>query len=396
MTKIIEAADDEALRMAADMTEAMNQRLDSIMRKNIETGFLLGANQAHQIFRIEPTFDLLDNQAVEWMNNRAANMVTKINDETRQRLAETLSRGARAGDSTATLARRIRTEVNAMADISKGRAHLIANTELNNAMSEASLQTYTRLQIAGKSWSTVGDDLVSDDCLDNESAGVIPIDGTFPGGVPRPPQHPGCRCTLVPERMGADEQQPFVTDPTAPPTVPAGPKIKTEKDLATTNAWSQKNVKYTPGNQTGEGVVNSISNYVPAKDLRTVTRVDVLDGTIFTPGFKPVHPGQAIAGQFNKGTNIIEIAAKQTVDANVVVHEFGHGVMNSWRGGGSTLKVEKAFAKSKQKGLGFVSEYAKTNVDEYFAEAYRAYHVNPEILFAKNQPMYKLIDARYK
>ncbi len=202
---IKEQADDEALRMAANATEAMNQRLNSIMRKNIETGFLLGANQAHQIFRIEPTFDLLDNQAVEWMNNRAASMVTRINDETRQRLAETLSRGARAGDSTATLARRIRSEVNAMADISKGRAHLIANTELNNAMSEASLQTYTRLQIAGKSWSTVGDDLVSDDCMDNESAGVIPMDGTFPGGVGRPPQHPSCRCTLVPERMGAPE-----------------------------------------------------------------------------------------------------------------------------------------------------------------------------------------------
>ena len=202
---IKEQDDDEALRMAANATQAMNQRLNGVIRRNIEGGFLLGATQAHQIFRIEVTFDLLDDGAVRWMNTRAAEMVTKIDDETRKRLAETLSRGARAGDSTASLAKRIRAEVNAMADISKGRAHLIATTELNNAMSEANLQTYTRLGVSGKSWSTVGDDLVSDDCMDNEAAGVIPVDGTFPGGVGRPPQHPDCRCTLVPERQGAPE-----------------------------------------------------------------------------------------------------------------------------------------------------------------------------------------------
>ena len=207
---IKEQADDEALRMAANATEAMNQRLDSIMRKNIETGFLLGANQAHQIFRIEPTFDLLDDGAVRFLNSRTDFVLKKINEETTEQIAQILTRGARAGDSPARLARRIKTEIADWSDIKvgtikRGRAQLIANTELNNAMSEASLQTYTRLGIAAKSWSTVGDDDVSDDCQDNEAAGPIPMDETFPGGVGRPPQHPGCRCTLVPERMGAPE-----------------------------------------------------------------------------------------------------------------------------------------------------------------------------------------------
>ncbi len=199
------APDDEALRMAANATEAMNQRLDAIMRTNIENGWILGATQAHQIFRLEPSFSVLDDGAVRWMNNRAAEMVTKINAETRQLLADTLARGARAGDSTATLAKRIRSEVASMANVTEGRAHLIATTELNNAMSEASLQTYTRLGVAGKSWSTVGDDRVSEDCLANEADGIIPMENSFSAGKQRPPQHPGCRCTLVPERMGAPE-----------------------------------------------------------------------------------------------------------------------------------------------------------------------------------------------
>lgn len=196
--------DDEALRIASEVTEAMNQRLDSILRRNIEAGYLQGAIQAHQIVRIEPTFALIDDGAVQWMNSRAATMVTKINETTRQELARVLTKGTQAGDSVARIARNIRKEVVGWSDIRigtkvRGRAFMIANTELNEAMSEASQQTYDRLGIAGKSWSTVGDDRVSDDCLDNEGAGIIPMGASFPGGVMHPPQHPDCRCSLVPE-----------------------------------------------------------------------------------------------------------------------------------------------------------------------------------------------------
>jgi len=193
--------DDEALRIASEVTEEMNQRLDSVLRRNIEAGYLLGATQAHQVFRLEPTFELLDDGAIQWMNRHSARLVTQINETTREELARVLTRGASKGESVAKLARNIRKEVASMADITKGRARLIANTELNEAMSEASLQTYERLNVAGKSWSTVGDDRVSDDCRSNEGAGIIPLTASFPGGVMRPPQHPGCRCTLVPERI---------------------------------------------------------------------------------------------------------------------------------------------------------------------------------------------------
>lgn len=192
--------DDEALRIAAEVTEEMSQRLDSIIRKNVESGYLLGATQAHQLFRLEPTFELIDDGAVQWMNRHSARMVTKINQTTRDELARTLTRGARMGESVPKLAKRIRSEVLDMANITKGRAQLIANTELNEAMSEASLQTYKRLNIPGKSWSTVGDDRVSDECRSNQAAGIIPMNEAFPGGVQRPPQHPACRCTLVPEK----------------------------------------------------------------------------------------------------------------------------------------------------------------------------------------------------
>ena len=182
--------DEEALRIASEVTEEMSSRLDGILRRNIEGGYTLGATQATQVVNIEPTFALIDDGAVQWMNKRSARMVTKINKTTRDDLARVLTKGARQGDSVAKLARSIRKEVSGMADISKGRAFRIANTEMNEAMSESSLRTYDRLGIAGKSWATVGDDRVSEDCQENEAAGVIPMNEAFPGGTMHPPQHP--------------------------------------------------------------------------------------------------------------------------------------------------------------------------------------------------------------
>ncbi len=346
---IKEQADDEALRMATDMTEAMNQRLNNVMRKNIETGFVLGANQAHQIFRLEPTFDLLDDQAVQWMNTRAAEMVTRINEETRLRLADTLSRGARAGDSTATLAKRIRSEVNAMADISKGRAKLIANTELNNAMSEANLQTYNRLGIAAKSWSTVGDDDVSDDCLDNEAAGPIPMDATFPGGVGRPPQHPGCRCTLVPEQEGvpAEGDQSFV------PTENFG-DVPPETGIEAGKAWENAPDGSTKG-------INKIELHAEKGELVT------FDGQGFS------------AGDFNGGMGRVRVfdvegVTKGKIDY-ILGHEFGHA---GYKNIPSSLRVDFVKATFKEKPY---SDYARqwfgkvklTGVNENFAEIHQIF-----------------------
>lgn len=236
--------DEESLRIAGNVTEELNQRLGSILRRNLENGYLLGATQAHQVFRLEPTFELLDAGAVDWMNAHAARLVTSINATTKAELATVLTRGAQKGESVARLAKNIRANVAGMADITKGRAHLIANTELNEAMSEASLQTYKRLNVAGKSWSTVGDDRVSDECQSNQGAGTIPLEASFPSGMQRPPQHPGCRCTLVPERKG--KQSPFEQEPGDTGSYADIQTTKSEGDRLITKEWAEKNVIHTP------------------------------------------------------------------------------------------------------------------------------------------------------
>jgi len=193
-----ESKESDARKLMGRAVEVGSSDLRITIEGNATKGYELGGTQAAQAVRIKPTFALVDEGAKKWIRKRAAEQVTNIDEVTRDRLARLLVDGVDRGLSVPKIGRLIRTDI---MDMSVYRGKLIATTELNESMSEASLQTYKRLAITHKSWSTVGDDRVSEECLANEAQGAIKIDATFSGGKDRPPQHPGCRCTLVPERV---------------------------------------------------------------------------------------------------------------------------------------------------------------------------------------------------
>lgn len=137
-------------------------------------------------------------QAIDWANKHSATLVKGLDEETKTRLAHTISQGIETKRGVPGLARDMRTT---FADMSKHRSELIARTETANALSQASLDTMEDMGIDGKEWVTAGDDRVSEECEANENEGVIPVGQTFSGGVMAPPQHPDCRCTLAPARL---------------------------------------------------------------------------------------------------------------------------------------------------------------------------------------------------
>jgi len=137
-------------------------------------------------------------QAINWAEKHSATLVKGMNEETKRRLAHTISDGIARKRGIPGLARDIR---GTFSDMSKYRSELIARTETANALSTASLDNMEAMGIEGKEWVTAGDDKVSDECLGNEAEGVIPVGQAFSGGVMAPPQHPDCRCTLSPARL---------------------------------------------------------------------------------------------------------------------------------------------------------------------------------------------------
>lgn len=137
-------------------------------------------------------------QATKYAEKHCAKLVTQMDEETKRRLAKTISDGIEQKRGIPGLSKDLRTE---FGDMTKHRSELIARTETSSALSQASLDRMADMGIDGKEWVTVGDDRVSDECAGNEAEGIIPVGQAFSGGVMAPPQHPDCRCALAPARL---------------------------------------------------------------------------------------------------------------------------------------------------------------------------------------------------
>jgi SPP1 gp7 family putative phage head morphogenesis protein len=135
-------------------------------------------------------------QAIKWARDYCAKMVTKMDDETKTRLAKAVAEAIENKRGVPGLAKNIREE---FADMTRYRSQMIARTETAKALSEGSQQRMKDMGIEYKEWvRTSGYDC--DVCEDNENAGIIPIDDAFPSGDMTPPSHPNCMCVVSPAR----------------------------------------------------------------------------------------------------------------------------------------------------------------------------------------------------
>ena len=154
---------------------------------------------------MSPSFTLANPKAVEYLNRYGADLVTKVNQTTKDQLRTIISHATEEGWSYSKTSKEIRSKFDGFSERKpqlhiRNRAELIAVTETGNAFEKAAMIQAEALQQAGlpmeKSWNTVGDDHVSDGCQKNEDAGWIPIDEPFPSGDMQPLRFPGCRCNL--------------------------------------------------------------------------------------------------------------------------------------------------------------------------------------------------------
>lgn len=132
-------------------------------------------------------------------------------ETTRAHISQALIRGASAGldmDKTARLVRQMVSEE--WPNLSRGRARVIANTEVTRNTSWASQETYRHNGIAQMGWLTAQDVKVCPVCeaFASQEVGTSgdwyettqTISPQNPEGwkAPYPPAHPSCRCSLVP------------------------------------------------------------------------------------------------------------------------------------------------------------------------------------------------------
>lgn len=159
-------------------------------------------------------------RAENWARQRAAELVGMrregdfyvpnpnarwaIDSTTRDMLRAEVRKAIEAGDSTDQLARRLRNSFT----FSEDRARMIARTEIARADSYGALLGWAQSGVVnGKTWQTAEDDRVSKECTHNQMVGDVPLDWDYGDGVFAPPEHPNCRCTLLPVVM--EEVEPL-------------------------------------------------------------------------------------------------------------------------------------------------------------------------------------------
>ncbi len=142
-----------------------------------------------------PTMDFATNHAKqragELLNLSGEHSVT---GETKDRLRYLVGDSLEKGESLRTLKNRLRQDY----AFSPARATTIARTETAISIGEGKLMAFKSRGTKAKRWDPSGDSCSI--CLENEAAGAIPLDDSFPHGTMAPPAHPNCTCTILPER----------------------------------------------------------------------------------------------------------------------------------------------------------------------------------------------------
>jgi hypothetical protein len=134
-------------------------------------------------------------QAVNWAKKHGAQMVTKMDEESKRRLAKIVSDAIQNKRGIPGLARDIK---KGFEDMTKYRSTLIANTETARALRVAGQERMVDMGVTGKEWilGSGGSEGNCEDCMANAAVGAIPIDEEFPN--PEDSIHPNCSCSTAP------------------------------------------------------------------------------------------------------------------------------------------------------------------------------------------------------
>jgi hypothetical protein len=212
-----ESAVDKSLDPLFDAAEAATfEVMEGGMTDASVKALALGHQALAAEMGMQLSFDVANPYAASYLQVHGAAMVTNINETTRTAIQGLVTEGVENGWSYTKTAEELIHKYKEFA-IGKpqehidGRAHLIAVTETGNAYMEGQFALMDTMAGMGlpmeKAWSTMGDDRVSDECEENESAGWIAFDEPFPSGDMHPLRFPGCRCDME-ERMAEDTELP--------------------------------------------------------------------------------------------------------------------------------------------------------------------------------------------
>jgi len=160
-----------------------------------EGGLEAGFTDRMETMSVGIAFDLANPRAVAYVQEHGADLGTKIDEATRDRMKTVIENAIENGDSYGSLAK----DLEAMFDeCSEFRSELIAVTEAAFGYGNGNLQGGLAAKEAGlvvqKRWVLADTHEADDECDENADAGWIDIEDSFPSGDDCEPAHPNCWC----------------------------------------------------------------------------------------------------------------------------------------------------------------------------------------------------------
>lgn len=151
------------------------------------------AIEAQKEVGVAPSFDVIDERVITWINQRAGTLIKGINDTTLNELRATLAEGIALGEGIPKLADR----VSAVFKKAKGpRAENIARTETIAAFTRGTVEGYRASGVVQKvQFWTALDERVCPECMSNHGAVYEISDNSILNKIP---VHPQCRCVWLP------------------------------------------------------------------------------------------------------------------------------------------------------------------------------------------------------
>lgn len=192
------------------------ESLLAALKVNLEAAYLLSSKQAHMA-EADDEFELTADDlsalgdtaqaAADYASEHAGNLVTDLDDTSTGLIADAVEQGIDQQLGSTGTGQLIR---KALDDMSVARALTIASTEINRAMSAATIDKLTEMQVEYKQWILDSDPC--EICIANADQGPIPIDEDFDSGDSYSPAHPNCRCAVAGARAPDDIAEADVED----------------------------------------------------------------------------------------------------------------------------------------------------------------------------------------
>lgn len=210
-TERVQALADAAQQWVQRERDAVTEALTEVFEGIYTDGYAIGAASAEAVLVGQTTAqmggwaagdaeaarlllgELGDGSGLRTLLNQAGITIKSVADTRLDELGRVLADGTARGRSPDEIAKAIRDVLEI-----PSRAHMIAVTELNRAISAATLARYQKDGRHETEWATADDDRVCPICMENEDHGPVAIGEPFPSGALHPPGHPYCRCALLP------------------------------------------------------------------------------------------------------------------------------------------------------------------------------------------------------